>query len=133
MVRVPDQGDSHCGVWPRGFSWNDSHTPPARDRNILRATRRSLQFPLPQGCQTPSTVPRVQSSPDNASPPGSAILSPPAVQRTRDAGLSLPGPSREGKEGKGVASSHILQGKAQGVEDLRGQDLLKCLPGPGGG
>lgn len=44
---------------------------------------------------------------------------------------SLPGPSREGHEGEGVACGHILRGKAQRVKDLRGQALLKYMPGPG--
>lgn len=47
--------------------------------------------------------------------------------------LSLPGPSREGHEGKGVACGHILRGKAQRVKDLRGESLFKYLQGPGGG
>lgn len=48
-------------------------------------------------------------------------------------GLSLPGPSREGHEGEGVASGHVLREKVQGVKDLRGQVLLKNLSGPRGG
>lgn len=45
--------------------------------------------------------------------------------------LSLPGPSREGYEGKRMASRCILRRKTQRIEDLRTQALLKHPPSPG--